>query len=142
MVDESTSPDLVELGRQVNDAAERRDFDAMMSFFGPAPVWDLSPMGLGVYEGVAAIRGFFEDWIGSYDDFKLGGEELLDLGSGIVFTVLVQRGRPIGSSGEVTIRYASVSVWDEGSMVRITNYNDIDEARAAAERLMKERADG
>ncbi len=40
-------------------------------------------MGLGVYEGVAAIRGFFEDWIGSYDEIELGGEELLDLGSGI-----------------------------------------------------------
>ena len=83
MAEESPTADLAELGRQVNEAASRRDFDAMMSFFGPAPVWDLSPMGLGVYEGVAAIRGFFEDWIGSYDEIELGGEELLDLGEAL-----------------------------------------------------------
>lgn len=53
--------------------------------------------------------------------------------------MFVQRGRPAGSSGEVTIRYGSVGVWDAGLMVRVTQYSDIDEGRAAAERLAEER---
>jgi hypothetical protein len=47
----------------------------------------------------------------------------------------------MGSSGEVTIRYGSVITWDDGLVVRVANYPeaDIDEARAAAERLAQER---
>jgi len=139
MAEESATPDLVAIARRGNEAASRRDIDAMMSIWGPEPVWDLSPMGLGAYEGVAAIRGFFEDWLGSYDEFEIDEEELVDLGGGVTFGVFVQRGRPTGSSGEVTIRYGSVGVWDAGSMVRVTQYSDVDAARAAAVRLARER---
>ena len=53
--------------------------------------------------------------------------------------MLTQEGRPVGSSGEVALRYAAVSVWEDGKIVRLTNYNDIDAGRAAAERLAEER---
>jgi ketosteroid isomerase-like protein len=139
MAEESTTSDLVAIARRGNEAASRRDIDGMMSIWGSEPVWDLSPMGLGAYEGVAAIRGFFEDWLGSYDEFEMAEEELVDLGGGVTFGVFVQRGRPTGSSGEVTIRYGSVGVWDAGNLVRVTQYSDIAEARTAAERLAEER---
>jgi ketosteroid isomerase-like protein len=58
--EKSTTPDLVELWRQTNEAFVRRDFDAMMSFFAPDAVWDLSSAGIGRFEGMAAIRGFPE----------------------------------------------------------------------------------
>src|SRR5213080_4581579 len=48
------------------------------------------------------------------------------------------KGRPIGSGGEVQLRYAAVTEWVGGMVVRDTNYTDIDEARAAAERLAEE----
>jgi hypothetical protein len=51
--------------------------------------------------------------------------------------VIIQKGRPAGSGGEVRLRYGAVAVWLDGAIVRITNYGDIDEARAAAERLAK-----
>ena len=51
MSEESTTPDLVELTRGRVEAANRRDFDAMVSFFAPDAVWDLSPMGLGDLRG-------------------------------------------------------------------------------------------
>jgi hypothetical protein len=38
------------------------------------------------------------------------------------------------------MRYVSVNCWHEGIFLRITNYTDADEARAAAERLAEERA--
>src|ERR1700732_2569954 len=96
-------------------------------------------LGMGVFEGQAAARGFIEDWWGSYEEYEFEAEETLDLGNGVGFRVLIQKGRPVGSSGEVELRYAAVSVWEDGKIVAITNYNDIDEARAAAERLAAER---
>jgi len=66
-------------------------------------------------------------------------EEWVDLGGGVTFAVLLQRGRPRGSTGEVTRRFGLVNVWDEGLAVLVANYPDIDAARAAAERLAQER---
>jgi ketosteroid isomerase-like protein len=140
--DESTTPDLVELSRRANEAANRRDFGASVSIFGADAVWDLSSIGLGTYQGIAAIRGFFEDWIGTYEEYEVSEEESVELGGGVTFGVLRQSARPRGSSGEVTTRYGSVGVWDDGLLVRVTNYLDIDQARATAERLAQERADG
>ena len=39
----------------------------------------------------------------------------------------------------VQLRYAAVNVWEDGRIERITNYSDIDEGRAVAERLAEER---
>jgi hypothetical protein len=35
----------------------------------------------------------------------------------------------------------AVTIWRDGLIIRLTNYTDIDDARAAAERLTQERAD-
>ena len=137
--EESTTPDLVERWRCSFTAFNRGDIDAALNLWGRDPVWDLSPMGLGVYEGLATIRVFWEDWVGAYEEWKAEPEEILDLGNGVTLAVVVQTGRPAGSSGDVGLRYAAVAVWVDGAIVRITNYTDIDEARAAAERLAEER---
>jgi ketosteroid isomerase-like protein len=142
MPEEFTTPDLVERQKQLTEAANRRDLDAMMAFYAPDGVYDMSPIGMGVFEGQAAARGFIEDWWRSYEEQEFEAEETLDLGNGVGFRVLIQKGRPVGSSGEVQLRYAAVGVWEDGKIVRMTNYGDIDEARAAAERLAQERADG
>jgi ketosteroid isomerase-like protein len=141
MSEEFTTPDLVELARLSFQPAKSRNFDGMMAFWADDPVWDLSPMGLGVYRGTAAVRGFFEDWIGSYELFEVELEECLDVGNGIVLSVIVQRANLAGSSGEVTIRYGSIAVWEDALIVSVTNYTDINEARAAAERLAEGRVD-
>jgi ketosteroid isomerase-like protein len=83
-------PDVVELTRQHYEHANRRDFDTMMGFFGPDAVWDTSPVGLGTYEGPTAIRGFIEGWIGAYEEWQSESDEVLDLGSGVVFVVVRQ----------------------------------------------------
>jgi ketosteroid isomerase-like protein len=139
MPQEPKTPDLVELWRRAIEVSSRRDFDGILSFFAPDSVWDMSPMGMGTFEGLEAIRGFYEDWMGAYTDYRVEAEEILDLGNGVAVAVLVQKGRPADSRGEVRLRYAAVATWVEGSVVRVTNYTDIDEARAAAERLAEER---
>ena len=138
MSEDSTTPDLVELGSRFLEAANRRDFDAMMSFFAPDAVWE--GMALRTpFQGVAAIRGFWQDWFASYEELWFGQEEVQDLGNGVVFAVVIQKARLIGNSGEVGLRYAMVSVWVEGVIVRVTNYTHPDEGRVAAERLAEER---
>jgi len=139
MSEESTTPDLVDRQKRLTEAGNRRDLDAMIAFYAPDGVYDMSPVGMGVFEGQAAARGFIEDWWASYEEHEFEAEETLDLGNGVGFRVLIQKGRPVGSSGEVELRYATVSVWEDGKIARITNYTDIDQARAAAERLAEER---
>jgi len=138
MPKESTSPDLVEPMRHYADAANRHDSDALMGFYGPDAVCEVMALGTS-FEGVDAIRGFLEDWIGSYEEFEVGVEEILDLGNGVALAVYVMGGRPVGSTGHVRYRIAQVSTWADGVVARVTGYNDIDEARAAAERLVEER---
>ena len=141
MPEESTTPDLVEFTRRSVEAANRGAFDAMLRTGAPDAVWDLNPLrGLGTFEGHVAIRGFLEDWHANYEELEIAPEEILDLGNGVIFSVVIQKGRPVGSSGDVQQRQAIVFVWVEGLFVRITHYNDIDEARAAAQRLAESRA--
>jgi ketosteroid isomerase-like protein len=137
--EESTTPDLVEILRRSVEVASTRDLDEIMAFYAPDAVWDMSPMGMGTFEGQAAMRGFWEDWLSSYEGWELQTVEVQDLGNGVTFGVLDQRGRLVGSSGEIELRYASVTEWEDGKIARITNYTDIEEARAAAERLAQER---
>jgi ketosteroid isomerase-like protein len=139
MPEESTTGDLVELVRRAYEASNRRELGTMMSFYGPDSVWDVSPLGLGVYEGLAAIRRFFEDWIGTFEEFEMEPEQVLDLGGGVTLAVVLQGGRPIGSDGRVQWRFAAVTLWVDGVATRTTNYSDIDEGRAAAERLAEQR---
>lgn len=129
-----------ELTRRLYETADRGDFDAMVRLFRPGAVWDLSDAGLGTFEGATAIRRFVEDWQGSYEDYKVAVEEIVDFGKGVTLAVSVQTGRPTGSSGEVQIRFASIQICEDGLIVWMKNYNEIDENRAAAERLTESRA--
>ena len=140
MSGESTTPDLVELVRGSFEAADRRDFDALMIFYAPDAVWDMSPFGMGTFEGLAAIRGFFEDWMRAYEEYEMEPEEILDLGNGVGFVVTRLTGRPVGAASGLTRRRPLAFVWVEGLVARVTApSSDIDEARAAAERLAESR---
>ena len=137
MHEESTTPDPVELVRHLDEAANRLDFDAAVSFYAPDAVWEGRASGM-TFEGRTAIRGFWEDMTAAYEEFEWRSEEILDLGNGATFVVDRASGRPVGSTGWVELRLAIVAVWEEGLIVRATTYDDVDEARAPAERLAKE----
>ena len=125
--------------RRTTVAFSRGDFDAQMSVYAPDAVLDMSARGLGIFEGLTAIRGFWEDYYNSFEDFRFDLEEAVDLGNGVIFAVVRQDARPAGSEGRVRTREAWISVWDRDVFTRGSSYTDIDEARAAAERLAKER---
>jgi ketosteroid isomerase-like protein len=141
MSEEPTTPDLVELVVAFFEAANRRDLEARMCFFAPEAVWDLSPMGIGTFEGRAAIRRFLEDWRSNYEELRYALEEVVDLGNGVVVAVTGQDALLAGGTGGASLRemWVYVFVWVERMVARVIPYGDIDQARAAAERLAKER---
>jgi len=139
MAEESTTPDLVALTRQLFDAASSGDVDALMQFYAPDAVWETTLVTL---DGSAAIRERLEEWLGAFDELEFELEEILDLGNGVTLTVVNQRARPAGSSssgGYMQRQEALIGVWEQGMVTHATTYLDIDEARAAAERLAQER---
>jgi ketosteroid isomerase-like protein len=138
MPEESTTPDLVELTRHFVEAANRLDFDAVMSFYAPDAVWESVGMRTS-FEGRTAIRGLWEDVTVAYEEFEFQPPEILDLGNGVIFGVDRSSGRLVDSTGRLEYRYAIVTVWGEGLIVRVMISADIDEARAAAKRLAEER---
>ena len=137
MTEESTTPDPVELVGRAFEAANRRDLDAVASSFAEDATFDGRALG-DHFEGRAAIRSFIEDWFGAYEELEFGLEEVRDLGKGVVFAVVTQNGRPVGSAGHVRQREGWIYVWVGGLIAQFT-ISDIDEARAAAERLAQER---
>lgn len=138
MSEESTTPDLEERGQRFGQALSRRDVDAAAAMFAPDAVWITSDFE-GLFEGREKIRGLIDDFVKAFEDIEQETEEFRHLGSGETFHVVVQRGRPRGSTVFVERRVAAVAVWTEGLIERFRTYTDIDEARATAERLAKER---
>ena len=137
--EESTTPDLEELIRGSVEAVNERDYDRAMTIFASGVVWDTSPIGLGAYEGREAVRAFFEDWIGTFEEWEVELEEFCDLGNGVVFYVQVHSGRPAGGTGFLELRHGYTATWADGLIEAVVVQADIDEARAAAERLAQER---
>ena len=138
MAEPATSEALRTIRRSLQ-ALSRCDYDSAVAPFSLDGVMDTSAAALEVFEGREAIRGFFEAWRGPYEDFELELEEFHDQGSGVTLSVIVQRGLLPGSSSFVSVRGGHVGIWRDGLLERNTVYQDIDEARAAAERLAEER---
>jgi ketosteroid isomerase-like protein len=139
MPEEAATPDLAERAERQIAAFNAGDFDLVASFYAPDALF-YPRAAMGVLEGREAIRSFFEDWTGMYEEFRLEAEEFLDLGNGVTFVVMSQCGRLADTGAWVPEeRSALVFTWTDGLVEKETNFTDIDEARAAAERLAEER---
>jgi ketosteroid isomerase-like protein len=140
MTEESTTPDLVELVRQQNEAANRGDIESMTGFYAPDVVFDLAERGIGIFEGVAACRGLLEDYFGSFEELEWEMGEMLVLDNRVLFAVVSQRARPVDVAAQVHTREGWVMGFSaDGLMQSISTYADVAQARAAAERLAEER---
>jgi len=136
MSQESTTPDLVELVRKQLEALDRRDVDGVMNNVAEDGVLEGR---VEEVEGRAAIRRFLvEDWFRAYEELNYELEEVSDLGGGVVFAVVIQDGRPVGGDGRLRQREGWVYLWTGGSIARLET-SEVDQARAAAERLAEQR---
>jgi ketosteroid isomerase-like protein len=135
MSQESTTPDSVELVRMHVEALDRGDLDGVVSFAAEDAVLDGRA---DMVEGRAAIRGFLDEWFGAYEELDFELEEITQLGGGVVFAVVIQDGRLVGTDGHIRQREGWVYLCVGGLIARLTT-SEVDEARAAAERLAEER---
>jgi ketosteroid isomerase-like protein len=135
MSEQSTTPDPVELVREQFDGLNRRDLDGVMSSVAEDAVLNGRA---DLIEGRAAIRGFLEDWFRAYEELDYELEEVSHLGGGVVFAVAIQDGRLVGSASRIRQREGWVYLWVGGSIARLATY-EVDQGRAAAERLAQER---
>jgi ketosteroid isomerase-like protein len=137
--DEPITADLVELARRMLDAVNRRDAEAVGSLYSPDVVLDRSRLGLEVVQGRdAALQALTSLWA-LFEDLTLEEEEITDFGNGVGLAVYSYRGRPRESAGATQWRFAIVATSSDELLARVISYTDIDEARAARERLAQER---
>ena len=132
----------VELLSASMDATNAGDFDAGLSVFAADATFDASSAGLDVFRGVAAIRSYFEDWVGAYEQQRFSEWEGEDLGGGVVLALATFESRLPGSSVSVTERRAFVCRFCEGSICSVTADGDFDRARAQAARLAAQASGG
>lgn len=139
MSEESTTPDLVALTQRLWLQIKRQDWDAVLSSFSPDAVYDMSPIGLGTFDGHAAMRRSWEEWWGMFPDGAWDVEHVLGMGQGVVFVQIETQSRVPGSASTVVMGGAFVYEWTGEKITRVIAYRDRREARAAAEGLAGER---
>jgi ketosteroid isomerase-like protein len=79
MPEKSATPNRVELARKTIEAGNRRDPDVMASPYAPDAVWDMSALGLGTFNGRAATRDHFEDWLAPHEELDYMVEQIRDV---------------------------------------------------------------
>ena len=141
MPEESTTPDLIELTRQWIETDSYDEWAAFAEqWCAPDVVLDAAQAGLGPYEGLAAVLAFLKEYWLTWEDHHHYAEEVLDLGHGVLYSVIREHGRMKNSDAYVESRNAWVFLWVERRVLLATSYKDPEKARAAAERLAEERA--
>src|SRR3981189_2852795 len=138
MSEGSPTPDLVEVVTGLFEAADREDWEAVISAYAPDAVWETEDGILDV-AGASGGRGLLEDWAGAFEGWTIKVETVVDLGNGIVYSVYHQEGRPAGSTAVVAETAVLIYEWVDGVIARLIGRQDIDAARVLAERLAERR---
>jgi ketosteroid isomerase-like protein len=122
----------VEVVRRIVEAAQRGDWDAAMAEYDEAVVLDQSRMpGGGIYYGHEGVRDFYVGWVGTWDDFRIKLERVVDAGDRVVdINEVIGTGR--GSGAPVRMRTGNVWTVEHGKVVRHVGYPDASEALEAA----------
>jgi ketosteroid isomerase-like protein len=101
--------------------------DHVVWHLGDRPLIDLD----GVYVGRDAVIEATRRYWGTWDDYSLDAEEVIDAGSSVV-VVVHERGRGKGSGAPFDDRWAQVWTFSRGRIVRWELFNDRAAALAAA----------
>jgi ketosteroid isomerase-like protein len=84
-----------------------------------------------IHRGLEAIRGFFAQWTGMFEDIDFRAEELIDAGDK-VFAWIRFSGKGITSGAPVETEQAQIWTFRDGKVVRVEEYFDRAEALEAA----------
>jgi ketosteroid isomerase-like protein len=119
--------------RQAIEAFNRRDTETMIALGGDDFEYDWSRSlgpNRGVYRGADGFMEFVRDQWSTFDDVRLEAHEFVPRGPHVVVTATVHaRGR---EGIPVSANSAHLYTFEDARLVRITLYQDREEALAAA----------
>jgi ketosteroid isomerase-like protein len=120
--------------REVIDAINRGDVAAFLARTHADFAWevlDASPL-VGTYRGREELRAYLEEWLTTFDEVRLGIEELVELDDQVLVVI---RGRAWGKASGVEVGNHFLQLWTMrgGVPVRMHEYPTREEALAAAE---------
>jgi ketosteroid isomerase-like protein len=124
-----------EIVRAASAAASRGDLDAWLEYWTD----DLdfraaegAPDDHGPIHGKDALLAFGQDWLDTFDEFKVEPVELIDAGDDNVIAVMRISGRAKLSGVETDMTYAELSALRDGKIARSRQYLTRAEALEAA----------
>jgi ketosteroid isomerase-like protein len=91
-----------------------------------------APDDRGPIHGKEALRVYLQDWIDTFDDYRIEPVELIDAGKGVVVAVLRFGGRAKLSGVETAQNLGAVFSIRDGKIARGREYATRDEALEAA----------
>jgi ketosteroid isomerase-like protein len=134
MSEEPPTPDLVEIVRRANDAFNRRDVDALMSFYSPDIVYRpvASFPDSEERHGLAAMRRWMEEWHDTWaDDYTTQAQSIRKYGD-VVIALLRFTGHAKASGVEIAGGVFEVYRFREGKIASVEDFTDRAEALRAA----------
>ena len=129
------SQENVEIVRAEAAAASRGDLDAWLEYWTDDIDFraaEGAPDDHGPINGKDALRVFGQDWLDTFDEFKVEPVELIDAGDDNVIAVMRVSGRAKLSGVETDMTYAELSTLRDGKIARGRQYFTRDEALEAA----------
>ena len=128
------SQENVEVARNAFEGFNARDLEQAMRDMDPNIEW--RPLGVmthgEVVVGLDGVRRFFEEWMDSFDDFRLIVEEIVEAPTGALATTRAS-GRGARSGLEMTgIQFFQVVEIRDGKIQSLQMFGDREEALEAA----------
>jgi ketosteroid isomerase-like protein len=125
----------IELLREGYEGINRKDFDAALAQVHPDFVWEndpAGPAGATVYRGRATVKSFWEDFLGSFDDFHQEPYEFREAAGGKIL-VRARLSTYLGGTEE-PLRFDTTHLWTirDNVAVHMRMYFDHGEALEAA----------
>jgi ketosteroid isomerase-like protein len=114
----------VKLVREIIEALNRGDVDGMLERMHPDFEWrplEASPAAGGVYRGHEQVRGYVEDWLGTFDDLRLDLEDPTEVANRVV-VVVRGHGRGRGSGLELANHFCQVWTLRGGAAAGMEEY--------------------
>ena len=129
------SQENVEIVRAAAAAFHRGDLDAWLEYWTDDIDYraaEGAPDDHGPINGKDALRVFGQDWLDTFDDFRVEPVELIDAGDDKVIAVMRISGRAKLSGVETDLTYAELYTLRDGKIARGRQYWTRDEALEAA----------
>jgi uncharacterized protein len=123
----------VELIKQVEDAFNRGDLDAMVDLIAADAEWEISEENPSArtLHGREEIRAYLEDWRDTVHGLHYEAQRYIDAGNAVV-QLGTMTSRVGDGDSQLTIPLAFVTRFRDGVAVRTEEYLDVDAALRAA----------